>query len=188
MWDAVRWTRATQITEHFDLSEDAAALAAPDDVPEHYFELLRDAGALDDAIRFMAFALPRRICIAWGHACIARTARDAKLKPADVAAYSAVGAWLKDPSEEQRWIAHRAAQSADFKTAEAVLAFAVFVSGGSLSPPESPQQVPAPPDMSPRLVSGAVLLAAVRVAPVAIRDAKLDFLARGLPYAKGEIG
>lgn len=186
MWDAVRWTLATQLTALFDVSDDGAALLDPSDTPEHYFGLLRDAGALDDALRLLAFALPRRSCIAWGHDCVSRTAGAGKLKPADTAAHSAVGAWLNDPSDERRWVAHDTARTAEFRTPEALLGFAVYVSGGSLSPPQSNIQVPAPADMSARLVSGAVLLASVRTEPTAIGRVKEDFLSRGLPFATGE--
>ena len=185
LWDAVSWSFADQIASLFELSEPSAARLTGDLAPEAFFATLRQAGAIDDALPFMALALPRRAAVAWGRDCLAHTARQAKLRQADIVAFSAVASWLDDPSDERRWIAHEAANNAQLQSAEALLAMAIFVSGGSISPPGTPTPVPAAPEITGRLVAGAVLLAAVRVPPQLIADTKSVFLDRGVEYATG---
>lgn len=185
MWDAVKFTQAGQVARLFDLSDEARALLDDRDTPEGFFNLLKDAGAQDDAMAFLSFALPRRQAIAWGRDCVNKTGRSVTLTLADTAATSAVAAWLDDPSEERRWTAHAAAMDAGLTTAEAMLAFSVYVSGGSLAPPNCPQPVQPAPDLAGRIVFGAVLIAAVRVVPQLIADTKAGFLDRGVAYARG---
>ena len=187
-WDAVTWSLAEQVAELVALSEKGQALLTAGLGPSEFFDKLRAAGALDDAAGFLAVALPRRLAISWARDCVAHTAREAKLKQPALLALSAVGAWLDDPSEERRWTAHDAANNAGMDGPEALLAMAVFLSGGSISPPGTPQPVPAPPELTGKLAGGAVLLAAVRVQPQLIADTKLAFLDRGVKYAIGDAG
>lgn len=188
MWDAVRWTLAGQVAALFPLGDDAQKALVEDDPPEDFFQTLRQMGAYNDAISFLAFALPRRQAIAWAHRCIGATARRARLMPADTAAYSAAGAWLADGADELRWTAHDAANRAELRTPEALLAYAVFVSGGSLTSADCPQQVPAPPDLVGKLVSAALLMAATRAAGPLVDQAKSDFIDVGETFARDESG
>jgi hypothetical protein len=185
LWDAVQWSLASQIADLFKLSETGGALLTDTASPESFFAELRKAGALDDALAFMGLALPRRMAIAWGRECVLKTGREVRLRPADTVALSAVAAWLEDPSDERRWVAYEAANNAELESPEALLALAVFLSGGSISPPGTPQPVPAAPELTGKLVGGAVTLAAVRVQPQLIADTKAAFLDRGERYAIG---
>ncbi len=186
MWNVVKWTLAGQITPFFKLSEAAAPLLDGEEPPEVFFSTLRDAGALDDAMQFLCYALPRRVAIAWGRDCVGRTAAGAKLKPVDLAAYSAAGAWLDDPSDERRWVAYDAAHAAEFGSAEALLAAAVYTSGGSLAAPHCPQPCPPPPEMAGQMVAGALAVAATRVEATEIAATKSLFLDRGSLFASGQ--
>jgi hypothetical protein len=185
MWDAVKWTRAGQIARLFKLSEAGAALLIDEDPPEAFFGRLRGIDALDDAMSFLAFALPRRLAIAWGRDCVAQTAGDAGIGPVDAAAFSAANAWLEDATDERRWTAHEAARAAEFRSAEAILAMAVYASGGSLAAPGSEEAVSPPPDLSARLVSGAVIMSACRVPFEKMVETKAAFLDNGAAYAGG---
>ena len=187
MWDGINWTLASQITSFFELSAAGSAAGGRDDAPKDFFAALREAGALDDALSFLAFALPRRGAIAWGYRCVGASARHASLLPADMGAYSAVGAWLDDASEERRSVAESAAKQAGYRTPEAMLALSVFVSGGSLAAPASPQQVPAPPELAGQMVNAALVMASTRVGPKFIGKIKSDFLDFGVQYAEGSV-
>lgn len=186
MWNVVKWTLAGQITPFFKLSEKAAPLLDGDETPEQFFSALRQAGAQDDALQFLCYALPRRIAIAWGRDCVGRTADAVRLNPADMAAYSAVGAWLREPSDDQRYVAYDAALAAGFTSAEALLATAVYTSGGSLAAPHCPQPCPPPPEMAGQMVAGALAIASTRVEAGLIERTKATFLDRGSMFASGQ--
>ena len=187
MWNVVKWTLAGQITPFFKLSEAAAPLLDGEEPPEQFFSALRNAGALDDAMQFLCYALPRRVAIAWGRVCVGRTGGAVQLSPADMAAYSSVGAWLGDPTDERRYVAFDAAKAAEMRSAEALLAVAVYASGGSLAAPHSPQPCPPPPEMAGQMVAGALAMAATRVEASRIAATKSAFLDRGALFASGQI-
>lgn len=187
MWTIVKWTLAGQITPFFKLSDAAAPLLDGEEPPEQFFGTLRAAGADDDAMQFLCYALPRRVAIAWGRDCVGRTANAVRLSPADMAAYSAVGAWLDDPSDERRWVASDAAKAAEYRSAEALLATAVYTSGGSLAAPHCPQPCPPPPELAGQMVAGALAIAATRVDAPLIAQTKSLFLDRGTMFAGGQV-
>lgn len=186
MWTAVKWTLAGQITPFFKLSDAAAPLLDEEAPPERFFSALRDAEAHDDAIQFLSCALPRRVAIAWGRDCVGRTAKSVRLTPADTAAYSAVGAWLDDATDERRWVCFDAANASEYKSAESVLALAVYLSGGSLAAPGCPQPVPPPPEVAGKMVATALAVAATRVEAHMIGPTKSMFLDRGTLFASGQ--
>ena len=185
MWDAVKWTLATQVTDQMKLAAEAAALVLGDERPDEYFAQLRLKELDDVALEFLALSLPRRLAIAWGRDCVAQTARGAGLGTLEVTTFSTVNAWLENPSDELRWTAYDAAIEGEYGTPEALLAYAVFASGGSMAAPDCPQQVQPPPDMTGRMVSGALTLAAARAPRGQAGIAKARFLDAGAGYASG---
>lgn len=186
MWNVVKWTLAGQITPFFKLSDAAAPLLDGEEPPEQFFGALREAGAQDDALQFLCYALPRRVAIAWGRDCVGRTASATRLRPTDMAAYSAVGAWLDDPADDRRWVAFDAAKAAEFSSPEAMLAMSVYTSGGSLALPECPQPCPPPPELAGQMVAGALAMAAARAEGPQIAQTKREFLDRGVLFASGQ--
>ena len=187
MWDAVKWTLATQVTDQMKLKGGAAALLLGDERPDEYFGQLRAKGLDDTALEFLALSLPRRSAIAWGRDCVAQTARGTRLGSLEVTTFSTVNAWLENPSDELRWTAYEAAIEGEYGTPEALLAYAVFASGGSMAAPDCPQQVQPPPDLTGRMVSGALMFAAGRAPRGQVTAAKAGFLDAGADYASGKV-
>jgi hypothetical protein len=187
MWDAVKWTLAIQVVDQMKLEEAAAALLTGDERPDEFFGRLRANGLDDVALEFLALSLPRRLAIAWGRDCLAQTARGARRGSLEVTTISTVNAWMENPSDELRWTAYDAAIEGEYGTPEALLAYAVFASGGSMAAPDCPQQVQPPPDLTGRMVSGALALAAVRAPRGQAGVAKASFLDAGARYASGNV-
>ncbi len=173
-WSNVKFTLAEQVARLGTLSERAAALLAPGDSPAAFFAKLRAEGAVDDALIFVAQALPRLQAVRWACDC-AREGGHAR-GPADEEALAAAAAWLRDPSEELRRAAQSAAERAEFKSAEAFAALAAFWSGGSIAPAQSPHAVPAPPNLCGKAAYAAAALAATRGEPRSIGERKDRFL------------
>ena len=158
-WTRVKWSEARQILSILDVPTEAPA-ADPAGSPKAYFDALRAAGQLPDAVSFLAQALPRLEAVTWA----ARSVRDVgdarQRKPAEAAALKAALLWVQDPSESRRRAAFDAAAAADASSAEALAALAAFFSGGSIAPGEY-EPIPAPRDAAGRFAAGAVLIAAV---------------------------
>ena len=158
-WTRVKWSEARQILSILGVAE-GEAVADPGSRPKAYFDALRAAGQLPDAVSFLAQALPRLEAVTWAARSVRDIGEQAARKPPEAAALKAALLWVQDPSESRRRAAYDAATVADGSSAEALAALAAFFSGGSIAPGEY-EPVPAPRDAAGRFAAGAILIAAV---------------------------
>lgn len=174
-WKSVRMTSAAQVAELMGVDPEALP---PADLPvEARYDELRGAGELDEALDYLGHALPRLEALSWAGQLLEGEARSRALPPLDRQALDHVLRWLGDPDDGRRRAARDAADAAAERSAERLLALAVFMSGGSISLPDLPPVLP-PPEACSRLVVGALIRAAYR------SDAPDAFLERAL--ARGE--
>src|SRR5579872_1008171 len=148
---------ASDVARPLSLSEDAIKQLSPSLTPRQFFDALVVAHLDDDAIRFLAAALPKREAVGWGVLCV----KDGIVKPVEPTASKALAAaeaWVKEPSEANRRNAETAAEAAGYGTVTGCLAAAAFWSGGSLTPSHL---APVPPkdELTGTAVVGAILLA-----------------------------
>jgi hypothetical protein len=173
---------AADLAKTLSLSDPGKALLTPTLTPRQFLDALIAAGRHDDAIRFLAVALPRREAVWWGLVCVKgvlKTLPDPQAK-----ALAAAERWVKDPSEANRRSAGAAAEVAGYGTAPGGLAAGAFWSGGSMAPPNVP---PVPPrdDLTGLAVGGALLLAAI-ADPTTADASRGRFLALGADVATGK--
>jgi len=169
-----------------DLDGDGLAAVAGAESAGLAAERLAAAGRLQDAVKTIAHALPRREAVWWACMC-ARAVPDPALPAADSAALEAAEAWVRRPDEPARRAAAAAAERTKFATPEAWAAMGAFWSGGSMSPEGQPV-VPPPEHLTGTAVAGAVMLAAVRHLPEK-RNHRLErFLASARDIAGGGAG
>src|SRR5437588_11854593 len=152
-----------QISSVAGLGAEALALLQEDMAPKAYLSALIDASHFDDAVRFLAHALPKREAVWWAWFCARRTA-GAEPAPKIKASLEATEKWIAQPTDENRRAAMKAGEAAEFKTAAGCAGMAAFFSGGSMAPPDAPR-VPPGEGLTGKAVSGAVILAAVAVEP-----------------------
>jgi hypothetical protein len=174
---AVEFPLASEVCEQFQLSAEARPLLKPD-LPADQFATQLTAKQLHaDAVRCLAYALPRPTVIAW--ACQAAEQSMDKTSPErDRAALAAARQWLGEPLEEHRREAFKTAQAAEFSSPAALAALAVFWSGGSIAPPDL-QEVFPPPHLCAQAASNAIILAAVTKEPRRAAEKFQQFLAMG---------
>lgn len=158
---------------------DLAALE-PFDEPAALIEALRKEDKLIEAVAFLAHALPKREAIWWAWTTAKKAAGDAP--PAEIqASLDATGAWITDPTDENRRAAYAAAQVAEMSTAAGCAGAAAFFSGDSMGPADQP---PMPPEefMAAKAISGCLVLVAVEE-PEEMNDRLADAVDRGLDVA-----
>jgi len=165
------------LCERAKLGEEAKALLKDGHTPQKFLELLIGKELFQDAIRFVAFALPKREAVGWGCLCVRHslgTENASKISQTQVAAEG----WVANPADGTRCAAKDAADKEGFESPSALLAVAAFFSGGSVVQPGL--QPVAPPDqMTPQLVAGAVMISAVKNQPEKAAEKYRVFLQKG---------
>ncbi len=171
-------TTLRDLCERAKLEEDAKALLKDEHTPRQFLELLIGKELFLDAIRFLAYALPKREAVGWGCLCVRHS-----LETEDASKISethvAVEKWVYNPDEENRRAAQAAADKEGSESPSALLAMAAFFSGGSIVPANL--EPVAPPDYAtPRLVAGAVMISAVESQPEKAAEKYRVFLQKGM--------
>jgi hypothetical protein len=157
----IRECSAKDVASSAGFSCEAQALLG-EDGPAAFLARLAGERLWTDAIRFLAFALPRREGVWW--ACLSARRMLARA-PAEVdrgpllAAIEAAEAWVRRPCEETRRPAFGRAEAAGFDTPAGYAALAAFWTG-NLSSPDLPEILPDP-SLAPVAIGAAVLLGAV---------------------------
>jgi hypothetical protein len=182
-WPAtVRTTNA--LCELAELSEDATKIlaASPAEPSQRAFvATLVERELFNDAIAFLAHALPRREAVWWAWVC-ARKAAGPQPPPKIQAALDATERWIVQPTEDNRRQAMQFAQVAEFSNPAGCAALSAFFTGGSLSPAEAP---PVPPGefMTAKAVTGSVTMAAVANEPEKAPEKFQEFVRLALEVA-----
>ena len=103
--------RALAVCQDVDLDEPGRSLLAPHLAPEAFLRLLMDGALYNDAVRFLARALPKREATWWACLCARGVLGDDP--PADVVkALETAEQWVHKPTEENRRLTYPAAQTA----------------------------------------------------------------------------
>lgn len=171
-----------EFCEIAELGDEAKALLDPGHSPQSFMQLLVDREHFPDAIRFLAHALPRREGIWWAWVC-ARGAAGQSPSPEVKAALDSVERWITQPTDANRRASFAAAEAATLATPAGCAALAVFFSGGSLGPTDTP---PVPPGefMTAKAITGAVMAAAVCSEPERAPEKYRAYIAHGLEVVK----
>jgi len=169
-WTKVKWTQAGQIAELIE----RPGIADLEASPETGYRQLRTQGDLGTAVRYLAHALPRVEAIAWAAQLLDERSRATKLLVTERQSLDRTIRWLEQPTDEYRRAAFEAAGHAPEDSPERLLAYAVFMSGGSISEPDLPAVQPQQ-HVCGQLAAAAVLTAAYRSpAPDAALSAACD--------------
>lgn len=180
---ALRFVTARDLFEAFPIALDELDLE-PSDAPSlEFMRTLADQGALEKAIGFCAFLLPRRQAVWWAAQCIrimiAVPARD------ETIGLQVAEAWVQDPEEDRRMTALQVGQQASKRMATTWVALAAGWAGPTMPGAEG-TATPIPAYQTARAVRAAILIASCRP-PMAERDELLrKCVANGASLALGE--
>lgn len=177
---------AAPLADMAKVSDDARALLKPEMAVRAYLSALVEDGLLNDALKLMAYALPKREAVWWACLC-ARQAQPEQPIEADLEIIKASEAWVYRPTDQSRRAAMDLALKTEFNRAAHWPAAAAFWSGGSIAPLNSP---PVEPDdsLTGNGVVGAVLLSLVQPDASAADKKRQHFMAQALDIAEGGDG
>jgi hypothetical protein len=167
-----------EISKLAELDADALTLVATNADPERFVGALVQQELYADAVRFLAHTLPKREGIWWAWVCARRSA-GTEPSPEVTAALNATERWVTQPTDDYRRAAMPVAEAAGFDTSAGCAALAVFLSGGSIAPPDVP---PVPPGefLTAKAITGAVVAAAVSTEPERAPEKFKAFNAQGV--------
>lgn len=176
---------AAEAARDCELGDEARRLLHGALTPAAYVAALQERACYDDALRFLAYALPKRAAVWWACLCLWHGGRP---EPGNEAAevLQAAYHWVRDPSEEHRRAAGRVAEAAVVGTPHSALAYAVFWSGGSMIGPGLPV-VPPPPYLTARAVAVALAGEVLRHPADQLEATNLLFLRLASEVADGTL-
>lgn len=180
----VNFATAAAVCADITLSDEAHELLDSTAKPPEFLQQLITAGHQQDAVRFLARALPARESAWW--ACLSARHGVGDATPAElVAALELAEKWVFKPTDENRYSAQHAAESLDNGSPVYWAAMSVFWSGGSMAPVDVPE-VPVDANMCAMAVSGAVLLAGLSDDVDESSRRYQLFLKQGIAIANGD--
>jgi hypothetical protein len=141
-----------------------------------------------DAIRFLAYALPKPHAVWWAAVCLWQAYRPIPEQAVERALQHALR-WLVEPTDANRRACEPPDRAEALATPAGCLAYAVYYSDGSMVAPDLPPVMP-PPTLTHRLVAGCVMLAAAHrwsVGASSFERLHLEALACGQAIATGEL-
>jgi pSer/pThr/pTyr-binding forkhead associated (FHA) protein len=175
-------SRAADVVAHFQLEGEAYQSIGADASPGDVAQRLQQGGKTDDALRFLAYAFPKRTAVWWACQCI-REAGAAG--PDDQPSLEAAESWAARPSEGSRRAAMSAAEKRGHGTSACWAATGAFWSGGSMAPASAPT-VPPAEDLTGKAVFGALQMAAVANEPQQAPKKQARFIEIALRIAASE--
>ena len=160
------------------LGDPAKALLKDEHTSRQFLELLVGKELFPDATRFLAYSLPMREAVGWACLCVRHslgTEDPSQISKTQVAAER----WVANPDEGNRQAAKAAVDQNGPESPSDLLALAAFYSGGSVVAPDL-EPVPPPDHVTPQLVAGAVMIAAVKNQPEKAAEKYRVFLQKGM--------
>jgi hypothetical protein len=171
-----------------------SVVCASAELPEDVVARLREAGQVpefvdglcgedrfEEAVAFLAHALPARQAVGWAWVCAREVMGDDTSAEAKDC-LEATRAWIQEPTDAHRRVAFDAADLAGMDTPVGCAGLAAFFSGDSLAPPES-DPVPPPEGLVGKTVAGCVNISAAWGDGGDVLARYQDFVKRGLELA-----
>jgi hypothetical protein len=145
------------------IDDETRAGFAPGATHRAVIQQLVSAGKFPEAVRMVAFALPRREGVWWAWV-MAKRASGAAPAPPLKAVLEATERWIAQPSDQNRRVAWDLAQAADIGTPAGCAGAAAFFAGESIAP-VNVQALPPGEFDAARMIAGSVIMSVVSSEP-----------------------
>jgi len=174
-------TPLQELCERAKIGDEARALLTGEFATKEFVGLLVQKELFRDALRLVAYLLPKREAVGWGCMCVRHILPSPKDQPLPET-QAAAERWVTTPNEENRWAAKQAADQEKTKGPSALLAMAAFFAGPSMAPP-SLQAVPPPDTASAEMVANVAFLAGAVKEPEKAKEKHAVFIQKALALA-----
>lgn len=164
-----------------------AALRLLDDGPRvsEALERFTGSGHLAEARRLLAYALDKRDAVWWAYLSAREAIRHREVPPEHLRALEVAREWVNDPTDANRARCKRMIAECGTTSMAGILCFAVWLSGGSISPTPL-RHVEPRPHLCGKLCGVVVYLASVHFDAGRFKNYLRHFLSVGTAIARGE--
>lgn len=177
--------RAIEVASLFNASSIALKLLDDDPRLGTAVERMVDGGHLGEARRLLSHGMERRDSIWWAYLCAMEAIRHKDITAEQQIGFDLVLAWIMAPTDAKRKGCKNAIRSCGSTSMAGILCFAVWLSGGSISP-YAKRHIEPNPHACGRLCSATVYLSSVYFDPGRWRSYLGHFIATGILVAKGD--
>lgn len=176
--------KSVDVARRFAIAEMVTIPPDPEETPDEFTTRLLKAGADNDCLYFLAYALPKRLGVWWLTQCIRAT--ESLKSDGDPAMLDAAEAWVRAPSDSTRRKAMKLAEDLEMGTPASWAGVGAFWSHGSMAPVGAPE-VPAPDRLAGKAIAGGAILATILREPQKASERRKLFVEMGLQVAAGEL-
>lgn len=179
--------KAKNITQYFELINDFQPALDDEQPPSDYIQSLIENEHYQDAVTFLAHAIPAREAVWWACVCARHHVNDADEKY--LQGLKAAEAWVYDTSEENRRVCEGFAEAGDYSTITSWACAAAFWSGGSIAPIDEPS-MEVMPYIYAHAVAGSIVSSVTysQPEPEEINQRYKQYLSQGMDIANGGNG
>ncbi|MEZ6059670.1 MAG: FHA domain-containing protein [Planctomycetaceae bacterium] len=174
---------ATEIVSRFRLQQALPLTPEDRETPEHYLQRLQPVQDGIPALKFLAYALPKRCGVWWLVKCVRSID---ELYDGEAELLQLTEAWVSDPTDINRRSAMEATEGADMSRPASWPGMAAYHSDGSTTPPSAPA-VPAKDNVTGQSIFAGVTLATLQGSAAAVAARRILFTELGLRIAMGEL-
>src|SRR5690349_21339816 len=132
-----------EIANAANLSPAGYSLLREDSTDTTFLDNLERDSLNEDAVRFLAMKLSPADGIKWALQC-ARELQPAEKLDRQRETLDAADKWVQAPSDTTRWDTKNTSERVKAEAPANLVALAVYMSGGSITPPGSPSTEPPP--------------------------------------------
>ncbi len=160
------------------LGDDAMKHLTPTIAHRAFVQKMVEAEQHQDAVKYIAHALPKREGVWWAWVT-AKRAAGAEPAPKIKDSLDATEKWIAQPTDPNRRLAFEKGEAADFGTAAGCTGAAAFFAGDSMAPPNV-QAVPPGEWDTAKAIAGAVMMAVVEKEPEKAKEKFVAAIQQGL--------
>lgn len=170
--------KPAELAEIAKLEKGATALLTPEISHRAFVAKMMEAEQFQDAVRYVAHALPKREGVWWAWVT-AKRAAGPEPEPKIKESLDATERWIAQPTDPNRRVAFEKAEKAEISTPAGCSGAAAFFAGESLAPPNL-QAVPPGEWDTAKAIAGAVMIAVVSKEPEKAKEKFQAAIQQGL--------
>lgn len=185
-WKKIVAQKAKDVIGNVELTDESLALLTDEIRPEAFVRALESEGQLMDAIKTLAYSLPRREAVWWACKCVPDM-QDVVSAKSELEALDIAEKWVYEPTDDRRTAAFKSAQESSTSSGGFMCAMAVAFSEATLQV-SAEQEMDVDTAAFPGMIFAAIIMAAAEGDGTQMDQRSAKYLKIGEEIAQGGSG